>query len=237
MKYSLFLIFFWAGISFGQQLEIPASFDHLQRKVIDEEWNILAFVPKESIIDLPDIKLLEEDDFVELVTPVAVLDLEGNGIKNFLILFSPGPSMDPYFMFYKISNTDTQFVFGLGCKQVIVPGNGYIFTSGHANNMFNTRIIYKYENNTVAEIAQPYNYVGLKTKTKKDITIYEDINFTQKLAVVPNESPVEILLGKWNEEEDTWKFLIKASIGFVGWWKLDDNYHSEEIEGIFFAGD
>nr|HPI38682.1 hypothetical protein [Ignavibacteriaceae bacterium] len=84
MKYSLFLIFFWAGISFGQQLEIPASFDHLQRKVIDEEWNILAFVPKESIIDLPDIKLLEEDDFVELLTPVAVIDLEGNGIKNFL---------------------------------------------------------------------------------------------------------------------------------------------------------
>jgi len=237
MKVYIVLSLLLTGITFSQGLEIPASFDHLNRIVVDEDWNILAFVPKGSITDLPDIKLLENDEYEELVIPVAIVDLEGNENKDFLLVFSPGPSADPTFEFYKISEKDTNFLFSLACKQIIINDNGYMFTSGHANNMFNTRRIFKFERDSLREVKQPFDYVGLKTKTLKRITIYEDKEFTNVLAVVPEDSPIEVLFGEWNEEEFSWKFLIKSSIGFLGWWKLDDNYRSEEIEGLFFAGD
>lgn len=236
MKLILSMLLF-AGIINCQPLEIPASFDHLNRIVVDDEWNILAFVPKESTTNLSDIMLFQDEEYDAMVIPVAIVDLEGNGRKDFLIAFSPGPSMDPTFEFFKISDKDTSFMFSIGCKQIIVNGNSYIFTSGHANNMFNTRRIFKYEKNGLNEITQPFDYVGLKTKTLKGITIYREKELINALAVIPEDSPVEVLLGEWNEEEYSWKFLIKSSIGFVGWWKLDDNYRSEEIEGLFFAGD
>ena len=65
--------------------------------------------------------------------------------SNYYVVFSSGPSADPEFIFYKDGEFN-QAAFSISALDIVIPGNGFIYSSGHTNNMFNKRRKFKVEN-------------------------------------------------------------------------------------------
>jgi hypothetical protein len=108
-----------------------------------------------------------------------------------------------------------------------------MYTSGLADQMFNTRKKFVLHNGTIEEVHQPFYYVGLKTKVKKAITIFDDPLYEKPIAQLPEGAQVEVLLNKEND------YLVKTPFGLVGWLKINygEQCGSESVEGVCFHGD
>ncbi len=153
--------------------------------------------------------------------------------SNYYVVFSSGPSADPEFIFYKDGELN-QAAFSISALDIVIPGNGFIYSSGHTNNMFNKRRKFKVENNKLKEIEQAQYYVGLKTKTLKPIILYKSENLKTNIANLPKDYSIEVLLNKRN----TGLFLIKTDFGLTGWVKLENQmYGNHAIDKLFYAGD
>ncbi len=152
---------------------------------------------------------------------------------DYFVVFSSGPSDDPTFIFYKDGNFN-QASFAISALKIAIPGNGSIYSSGHTNNVFNTRKKFKVVDNKLKEIEQAFYYVGLKTKTLKPITLYNSEQLNSKIASLPKNYKVEVLLNK-NKSS---LFLIKTEFGLTGWVKLENQmYGNNAIDKLFYAGD
>ncbi|HPY41308.1 MAG TPA: hypothetical protein PLM98_12380 [Thiolinea sp.] len=147
--------------------------------------------------------------------------------------YSAGASADPGFNFYKQTGDALKEIEqGIGGLVLIIPGNGFIYVSGHTNSMFDARRKYKIENDKLVEIKQPFYYVGVDTNLKQDLEIFSDETLKTSLGSLAKDSPVSVLLYK---DEN---YLLKSSLGLVGWAKIPESlYPGETIEGIYFAGD
>ncbi len=150
----------------------------------------------------------------------------------FSIHFSWGPSDDPQYLIYKEGKEKEAPLDVLYGYELYIPGNGYLYTAGHVNSFFDLRQKYKVEKDSIREIQQPYKYVGIKTALNKPITLFESIEYKNKIASLPKGAPVEVLV--YQEENH---FLIKTSFGLVGWWEMDQHLRSEIINELYFAGD
>lgn len=152
---------------------------------------------------------------------------------EYFVEFSPGPSADPSFFFYKPDNLEKP-EFSIEGLHLVLPGNGSIYISGHANNYYNTRKKFQIISGEPIEVEQPFYYVGLDTKTLESINLYESTRLEKVIAQIPAEYEIEVLLNK----KGTTLFLIKSSFGLVGW--VDVGYIGQQpkvIENLFFFGD
>lgn len=179
-------------------------------------------------------KILNKDTVQESnyhFTIVLQTKLDVNDTENYRLVFDEGPSADPHFIIYdKTMKTE---LLNTGGTNIIIPSNGFIYVSGHTNNMFNCRKKYKYKNGTIEGVQQPFSYVGLETVALKDIIIYSDILYKQEVARVPANSQVTVLL---NSGVD---YLIKTPFGLVGWIRIEEDAHwgGSTIKGLYYAGD
>ncbi|OWY21205.1 hypothetical protein C7N43_10480 [Sphingobacteriales bacterium UPWRP_1] len=179
---------------------------------------------------------------------------------EYLVVFDWGMSDDYNFAFFQMLkdtllplqtlNPDGQktdaYIWG---KEIYLPGNGYFYTTGHVNNLFNQRSKWAIANNLLEETAQPFYYVGLETTAKEPITIYADTGLTQKVADIAAGNALTVLLNLPAEQapasaEDAANgyrryqyFLLKTEFGLAGWVKIDSYSMQTPIEGLFFAGD
>ncbi len=168
-----------------------------------------------------------------LVYPI----ISENQKDKYLVAYSDGPSGDPNFEIHKVlSNGQMEFLTSISGEEIYFSGNGYIYTFCRSNNNFLKRQKFLFNGTDVVESKQPYYYVGLTTKTQKNITLYADYACKEKLAVVGANSEIEILVTEYSEQNT--KFLIRTPFGLCGWWLMDRDYpFSEEIEGVSYAGD
>jgi len=143
--------------------------------------------------------------------------------------FGPGNS---YMVYYE--NDPKNWLGGFRADQVVIPGNGYIYTSCRDGEAFEIRRKFKIEDNKLIEIQQPFYYVGLKTRTLKPIELYNDLNWGIKIADIPANYEIEVLLAADKGEiQKKTPFLIKTSFGLVGWADITVPYiEFDEIEGI-----
>lgn len=152
--------------------------------------------------------------------------------KAYSVVYSPGPSADPTFRFYKFGSSEPA-EFSVGALAVYIPSNGNVYTEGHTNNTFNERKKFSLKNGKFQEVEQAYYYVGLETKTLKPITLYASKNMTGKLASLPAGYGIEVVA----HEKGTDLYLIKTDFGLLGWVKVESTYGDLTIEGLRYAGD
>ena len=139
-----------------------------------------------------------------------------------------------------------------GGLELVVPGNGFIYVSGHANTSFDKKRKYALQGDTLVEVKQPFYYVGLDSETFKEFTLYGDREAKQPVAVLPKGSKVKILLMEESLEPGDMpeypreRFLLVTPYGLTGWIKVEvsqtDGQDSTDgwgtgLKGLFFAGD
>lgn len=222
----------------SEQNQADEAFSYLKKMQIEKVISIKYDEKTSTIInkkcgDLPqnDPLYISEGPAVDDIQAIKT-KLEPSG-SDYIIVFSSGPSDDPTFIFFK----DGQFndaAFTISALEIVIPGNGSIYSSGHTNNMYNTRRKFKVENNNFTEVLQSDYYVGLKTKTLKPIVIYESEQLRNVVANLPENYSVEVLLNKRNTD----LYLIKTDYGLTGWIKLENQmYGNCAIDKLFYAGD
>ncbi|MBC8111891.1 MAG: hypothetical protein H7Y04_12595 [Verrucomicrobia bacterium] len=144
----------------------------------------------------------------------------------FTIKFNPGLSNDPMFTISKSGKE----IANLSARELIIPGNGTLYTTGHVNAHFDERRKFQLKDGRIKEVKQPFLYVGLQTKTTASITIYTANDFKQTLAVLPKGTEIEVLVNTGKN------YLIRTPFGLTGWWKNNAGKKTP-IEGLEYAGD
>ncbi len=178
-------------------------------------------------------KIINEPIKDEREIRVLVTRLVKDSPARYLVVFDPGPSDDPEFIIYQIEDNKEKKLISLRGQELIMPGNGVLYTSGLVDMMFNTRKKFILRDGIIEEVHQPFYYVGLETKVKKSIVIFEDLSYKKPIAQLPEGSKVEVLINKEND------YLLKTPFGLVGWFKINygEPCGSELIEDICFHGD
>lgn len=158
---------------------------------------------------------------------------------SIIIFFNGGLSMDPEFLIYSGTN---RIIGQFAANNLYINQWGTIYTSGHVNCMYNRKRKYQLQEDTIIEIVQPYNYVGLKGNTETDIVLYSDKAGSDILARLPANYEIEILLAEANTKDydiDLF-FLVRTKFGLVGWLRLmdhNDGVYGGILKDLFFAGD
>ncbi len=150
---------------------------------------------------------------------------------RYFIDFDSGPSADPAFV---ITEEKTGVVIGsIAGESLTIPGNGFIYVSGRANNLHQAQAKYTIRDGKLVEIEQPFSYVGLKSKAKQPLKLLAKKDGGDVIANIPAGDALEVVL------RDGEHLLIKTNFGLLGWWKANANVMADnaEIEGIYFAGD
>lgn len=223
----LFLLLLVPTVAFSQ--ENSTAFPDLKAIKVDKRWNArILYNPAITTIINKDMTHPEGG-----IKTIHVLETKINkSDQRYLIEYNEGASDDPQFIIYKEAGgklTNIFFSFGTG---LIIPGNGYVYISGHTNNMFDERKKYAFNNGKLTEVKQPFRYVGLDTKTTREVTLYSSQEQKGIVANLSVGSPVTILL---NDHEG---YLIKTPFGLVGWVRIKNVSNEESpFTGLFYAGD
>ncbi len=207
--------------------KLPASFNYLKTIKVDE-YAYVHYNPEFTTIINKDISQYNIKIIQVLKTKINESDSH-----NYTIDYSQGPSADPGFLFYRNQGDSLkQIGYYKNGLELFIPSNGYVYISGHTDNMYDQRKKYKVHFDDLVEIKQPYYYVGIKSKLEDFLEIYSDLNYKTSIGKLPIGAPVTVLL---NIDDD---YLIKTSFGLVGWAKIPPTpFKGKIIEEIYFAGD
>lgn len=121
---------------------------------------------------------------------------------------------------------------------LVVPGTGAVYTSHHRNN-FTARRKYELVNDSLVEVQQPYLYVGLKSKTLKEVKIYDTKEKSKLIATLPLGYEIEVLLAETDIFDGGKGFyLVRTSFGLCGWAELAvAQGEAVDVEGLMYLSD
>ena len=87
--------------------------------------------------------------------------IDRNADTEYYIDFSPGMSADPGFVIFRIDgSTSKKLTPWVAGTQLIIPGDGFLYASGHTNTTFVQRKKYRIEGDTVTEVKLPAYKAG-----------------------------------------------------------------------------
>lgn len=183
-----------------------------------------------QVVDKP-LNAGPEHEGEPLVTRALKTRIDRAKSEEVYIDFDPGPSADPSIVIIPVgSDEPAGYISGL---EFYIPGTGAIYASGHTNTMFDTRRKYVLQDGKLAEVKQPFYWVGLESKAKKDLVLFSGKDGKETVARLPKGSPLTVVLN----EGESW-YLIKTSFGLMGWLKIEGgSQEADAVEGLFFAGD
>lgn len=150
--------------------------------------------------------------------------------KQYIIGFSTGMSMDPGFSITRVDSSGEANIGGAAGTRMMIPGNGAIYVTGHTNDMVMTRAKYVLKNGKLRYIKQPFEYIGLVTKTLATVKLFGSRQYKTIVAILPRDRNIEVIL------RDGQNYLVKSPFGLIGWVRIKSGYQSP-ISGIYFAGD
>ncbi|HKV12658.1 MAG TPA: hypothetical protein VJ725_31220 [Thermoanaerobaculia bacterium] len=189
----------------------------------------IFYDPKISQVIRKPLNQEEADQGAPLVTRVIRTKIDRTKDEEVWIDYDEGPSEDPEIVVTRVGAEESAgYVFGLN---FYIPGTGAIYASGHTDTMFDTRRKYVLEGNKLVEVKQPYYWVGLESKTLKDVALLSTKGGKEVVARLPKGSALTVVLS-----EEDW-YLVKTPFGLMGWLKVDVTQQAEVIEGLFFRGD
>jgi hypothetical protein len=171
---------------------------------------------------------------LETVIRVAKLRLSSRSDDTLLVDYDAGPSCDPGFIIYRIERGGPRLLaYAIIGLELEAPGDGCFYVRGHADSWFDKRRTFTVDGGDLRELRQPFYYVGLETKTLKQIIVFSSEGFSEETRVVPAGTPITVLLN------DGDSFLLKTDHDVLGWWRPRSTspQKAEEIEGLFLRGD
>lgn len=215
-----------------EQNHSEEAFPYLKKYVISEKSSVFI-KHKADISETLNIKQIDIPVSGPYHDEVIKTQINQSSGEEYYVLFSWGPSADPEYIFYRKGRLEKP-AFRLMAPQVFIPGNGNIYTAGHSNNTFDTRKKYIFSNNSIREVEQPFYYVGMQTQTRKPVVLYKSQKMQQKVAGLPADYAIEVVLNKKRSNF----YLIKTQFGLTGWLKVNHRGPQvEEIKNMTFAGD
>ena len=174
----------------------------------------------------------------EDMVKVLVTKLDIRQPDEYLVMFDPGPSEDPAFGLFRIQGDsliplkdENGQEFWVGGLDMILPGYGSFYVTGHINNMFDMRRKFIVDGGVVREVRQPFYYVGLDSETTQAVKLYASTRLDEVVAYLPQGAKVSVLINQGDY------YLVKTPFGLVGWIKVDDYAYETPVKGIRFNGD
>lgn len=187
----------------------------------------LTRVRKLSSAETEMFKVMKEVTFVEYLFDLKIGGKDG---KPFTVSCDAGPSLDPQCNFS--TPGDPNKVVSLIARRFIIPGDGCVYTSGHADSYFAVRRKYCLTPaGNLAEVVQPALYVGLKSKTLRPVTLYSERDLQTIVTRIEAKEPIEVLLMQGE------LYLVRDGFGLVGWAKIEAGQWAVDVEGLFYFGD
>ena len=237
----LIILKFISITAFGQTKAARKSFDQLStQKIIKFDDATFTFDSSTSTVynstfskvksKLNNFKL-EDFECEEKSIILADVLIDKNTKKRALLTFDVCPEEE--FNLYDIATKKKISSFpALG---IIIPGNGTVYTFGHTNE-FNLRQKFKLEGSSFVEEIQPFYYIGLPSKTLREVKIHSDKELTKVIATLPANYEIEVLLAEKPFANKI--YLVRTNFGLIGWAALKvDQYKSVDIEGLFYNND
>jgi hypothetical protein len=177
-----------------------------------------------------------EDDYFRdtgeyIVTRLLEIQLAPNDTARYIIDFSEGWSLDPTFFISRQDGDTLQELGYIPALNLKIPGDGYLYSSGHTNNTFNQRRKFTTRDGTLDEIQQPFYYVGLETRTRIPLVIYSTPEGGAQVAELAAKTAITVVANTGN------LYLIKTPDDVLGWIQLDVGQDDTQIEGLYFFGD
>lgn len=125
----------------------------------------------------------------------------------------------------------------------LIPGDGCIYVSGHANNNFNERRKYCYESGVFKERVQSLDYVGLTGEAQKDIVFYGNPHLQQPVGTVDKGQFIEVLIADPAyinaDDQQLGLFMVRDAFGLAGWAVLRSGVQVDngDVKGLYYNGD
>lgn len=222
--------------------QISEPFSYLNKIEIEEyKGAFLHLNSSESvIINKKRIDLNSHDIFFaeecegESMTLAAICKIDSKSEQKYAIVYSTCPG--PEFIIYDSTNPD-KIIGVINADHLYINGSGSIYSSG-GEGTFDARKKYVLKNGKIEQVNQPFYYVGLKSKTLNPINIYDSKNLETKVASLPANYNIEIILSEQAFNETEALYLVKTEFGLVGWTKLKaGQYKAIDIEGLIYKGD
>lgn len=244
MKYTFLSIFLLASVLLSAQERVRKSFDDLTTLVFsqhDEEITESISYDKEisKVINVKYKDLPKSDPFYMEECDGEIIKLlrtkiDKSSDKYYTISYNPNCCCPYGYKIYK-DNNPHKIIGEITAARILIPGNGAIYTDGRIWGNFNKRQKFILSKDTIKEVKQPFNYVGLFSKTKSTINLYYEKDLKNLIATIPANYEIEVLL---NDKSVKDLYLVRTSFGIVGWTKLQaEQYQSKDVEGIYYWGD
>jgi hypothetical protein len=115
---------------------------------------------------------------------------------RYTIDFDAGGSLDPRFIIYRNDSRELKELGSILGLEITFPGDGFFYVTGHTNNTFHQRRKFTIRDDALAEIQQPFYYVGLETFTKEELDLYADFALTTHVAHLPKNTPITVVLNQ-----------------------------------------
>ncbi|MFC1557713.1 hypothetical protein ACFL40_00010 [candidate division KSB1 bacterium] len=220
----------------GQDKKLPESFQHLS--TLEVKTSITKDIKEGIRIHFPaSVSTVIDTNVIGIYGPrspvrrLIVTKININDDNYYTIDFSQGASVDPEFIINRNIDGKAVFIDKFFAIEIIVPGDGFLYISGHTNTMYNKRRKFRIKDGKFIEVQQPYYHVGLETINTEHITLYSDTLYTEKVSDIPAKSKITVLINKGDY------YLIKSPIGLTGWIKIPRWSWKSPIKFLFFRGD
>lgn len=217
-------------------------FSYLDKiKVENYEGRFLHLNSSEAIIiNKKRIDLNRDDIFYaeecegESMTLIAISKIDDNSENKYAIIYSTCPN--PEFIVYDSNDAD-KIIGTINADHLYINGSGNIYSSG-GEGTFDARKKYVLNNGKIENIEQPFYYVGLKSKTLNPVTIYQTKSLETKIASLPTNYELEVILSEKAFNQTEALYLVKTAFGLIGWAELKaGQYNSIDVDGLIYIGD
>jgi hypothetical protein len=174
----------------------------------------------------------QESGFMEI--RVAKLRLSARSTDTLIIDYTEGGSADPGFIISLIEKCGPRRLdWPINGLDFEAPGDGFFYVRGHTDSWFDMRRKFTVEGGNLREVKQPFYYVGLETKTLRQIPVFSTQGCSEYIGRIEEGAPVTVILS------DGVTFLLKTDHDILVWWRPQNmsQQRAEEIEGIYVKGD
>ena len=114
-----------------------------------------------------------------------------------------------------------------------------LYIEGNANSYFDKKRKFQFIESRYQEVIQPFYHIGIEGNLNYPIQIYKTDKFLEKVAYLPKDYEIEVLMGKTGGEyNDLEKVLIKTEFGLMGWFNFKEvAFGKPLIDGLQYIGD
>lgn len=222
------------AFSFLTKIDIGESFELMQKSISFVPSNTTVINKRLNELDPSDPFYMGECDGYFIKTIITRIDAESS--QEYVFVYNDFDCASKWgFTIYKKEDSKNEIAY-IEANQIYIPGNGLIYTINHMGTEYLVRKKFKLlDGDSLVEVKQPFNYVGIHSKTLRPIKIYEDKGMTHEIASLPKGYEVEVLLA--DEVYENIHYLVKTSFGLVGWTTLKAGQSSSiDIDGLYWIG-